>query len=299
MLERSQLLKKRLRRLTRTFTALEQGDVIALHRARVASRRLRGVLPLLELEPNRARRLARRLRKVTSRLGAVRELDALLILIDELHVSRRPHRQALGPVGVGVAKKRSQARRRLFRRLPVDELRKVAKRLVAVVDELREYERSSPGVSRAWRWVVDASVVSRASRLREAMANAGAIYLPERLHGVRIAVKKLRYARELASEVAGTTSPELTVLRRAQETLGHMHDRQVLIDRVRQEQASLMPPDLAAWRNLDALVVALEDDCRRLHARYMRLRPELVALTQKLNAQGRGRTFAPLTRRAG
>ena len=54
-----------------------------------------------------------------------------------------------------------------------------------------------------------------------------------------------------------------------------MHDLQVLIERVRQVQASLTPPNVTIWRDLDALVVSLEDDCRRLHARYMRLRERL------------------------
>lgn len=300
MLERSQLLKKRLRRLTRTFNRLEKGDVVALHRARIASRRLRGLLPLLELESGRARRLGRRLRKVTSRLGAVRELDVLLLLIDELHVSRRPQRQALSRLAVGVSKERGQARTRLFDRLPMDELLKVAKRLDAIVDELQDVERSSPRAARAWRWVIDATLVARASRLRDAIATAGAVYLPERLHVVRIALKKLRYALELTAEVAGASAPELLTLKRAQDLLGRMHDRQVLIDRVRQEQASLTPPDLTIWRSLGALVVSLEDDCRRLHARYMRGRVGLEAITETLSAQRRRQALAsPSTRRAG
>jgi len=300
VLERSQLLKTRLRRLTRTFAGLDHGDIVALHRARVASRRLRGLLPLLELDRRRARRLGRRLRKITSRLGVVRELDVLLLLIDELHVSRRPHRPALGRIAVSVGKARTQARKRLVRRLPMDELQKVARRLGDVVDELREMEKDGPAVARAWRWAVDASLVARASRVRNAMITAGAVYLPERLHGVRLAVKKLRYAMELAAEIAGTSDPDLLVLRRTQETLGGMHDRQVLIDYVRQEQASLTPPDLTMWRNLDALVVALEDDCRRLHARYMRLRSDLEAIADKLSAQGRRQALTSAsTRRAG
>jgi CHAD domain-containing protein len=300
VLERSQLLKKRLRRFTQTFAGLEKGDVVALHRARIASRRLRGLLPLLELDSGRARRLSRRLRKVTSRLGRVREQDVLLLLIDELHESRRSHRQALGRVAVGVSEERARKRKRLFDRLPMAELRKIGKRLGTIIDDLRELERETPRAARGWRWAIDATVTARASRLRDAIDSAGAVYLPERLHEVRLALKKLRYAVELASEVSGPAAPELAVLKRAQDVLGRMHDRQVLIDRVRQEQASLTPPDLTIWRGLDALVVSLEDDCRRLHARYMRSRPALEAMTEKLSAQRRRPAQAPSsTRRAG
>ena len=41
------------------------------------------------------------------------------------------------------------------------------------------------------------------SRLARGDRDAGAVYLPERLHAVRIAMKKLRYAMELAAEAAG------------------------------------------------------------------------------------------------
>jgi hypothetical protein len=61
-----------------------------------------------------------------------------------------------------------------------------------------------------------------------------------------------------------------------------------------------VPPNLTVWRELDALLLSLDDDCRRLHARYMRARDVLLALTDTLNArphQGPGRVQA--TRRAG
>jgi CHAD domain-containing protein len=142
--------------------------------------------------------------------------------------------------------------------------------------------------------------VRRATQLRDAIANASAVYLPDRLHDVRIALKKLRYAVELASESTAVASPDLPALKRAQEILGQMHDRQVLLDRVRQEQASLTPPDLTIWRSLDELVLALEDDCRRLHARYMRGRAGIEAITEKQSVQRRRQTqLLASTRRAG
>ena len=48
----------------------------------------------------------------------------------------------------------------------------------------------------AWPWT--RRCAARAPRVSSAaMTDAGAMYLPERLHAVRIAVKKLRYALEL------------------------------------------------------------------------------------------------------
>src|SRR5882762_5816865 len=101
---RSELLKKRVDQFTRLLQAVQGGDVRALHQARVTSRRMRELLPMLQLDRSTARKLGRRLRKVTSRLGTVRELDVLLLLIDELHVSGRPGAAGLGRAGVRVAR---------------------------------------------------------------------------------------------------------------------------------------------------------------------------------------------------
>jgi CHAD domain-containing protein len=241
---------------------------------------------MLQLEGDAAKKINKRLKKVTTRLGTVRELDVLLLLIDELHAAGR-QATALARVGVSVAKSRDDARKRLFSRLPVSGMRRLAQKLERVVDDLREAEpESSRAAARNWRWVIDARVARRATRLSIAIADAGAMYLPERLHAVRIAVKKLRYAFELANDLAGEkASADLRVLKRTQEVLGRMHDRQVLIERVRQVQTSLAPPNVTVWRDLDALILTLEDDCRRLHGRYMRLRDEIVSMIGTINAR--------------
>ena len=72
-----------------------------------------------------------------------------------------------------------------------------------------------------------------------------------------------------------------------------MRDLQMLIAHVRQVQAALVPPNLTIWRDLDMLMATLDDDCRRLHARYMRARLGLVAMTDKLSARRKGQTAAP------
>jgi len=72
---RYDLLRSRLDRFTRTLHGVESGEVGAVHRVRVASRRLRELLPVLEIEQALARKLVRRLRKLTRRLGGVRDLD--------------------------------------------------------------------------------------------------------------------------------------------------------------------------------------------------------------------------------
>ena len=294
------LLKPHVQKFSRALHALEQGDVRALHRARVESRRMRELIPVLPIEPDAARKLGRRLRKVTARLGSVRELDVLLLLIDELHEARRSHSDALARVAVAVAHDRDEARRRLLERLPVDELERTARKLRNAAEEL---DGATPRAAKATRWAIDARIAHRAARVLETLRDAGSVYLAERLHAVRIAVKKLRYSLELATAIAGGPYKEpIRTLRRAQDALGRMHDLQVLIDRIRQVQATLTPPNLAVWRSLDALVDGLDEECRRLHARFIRMRPQIEAVVHRCelrtqNLEPRPRNLG--TRRAG
>src|SRR5205814_1476829 len=93
--------------------------------------------------------------------------------------------------------------------------------------------------ARSSRLAIEARIVHRAGALKTAIDDAGAVYLPGRLHTVRIALKKLRYGVELSAEIAATKpGPALRTLKQAQDSLGQLHDVQVLIDRVRQLQAS-------------------------------------------------------------
>jgi CHAD domain-containing protein len=298
---RSELLKKRVDQFTRVLHGMEKGDVRALHQARVVSRRMRELVPMLQLERSTGRKLGRRLRKITTRLGAVRELDVLLLQIDELHVSGRRGSGGLGRVGVRVSKARDQARKRLVAQLPRSAMARLARKLDRIADGLTDTERSSSkAAARSWRWAIEARVAKRAERLAAAMADAGALYLPERLHTVRIAAKKLRYAVELSTEAAGERSgADLRVLKRAQDLLGRMHDAQMLIEQVRETQASLAPPSVTVWRELDTLIASLEDDCRRLHARYMRMRDELAAVAHRRSDQAHASNSRVQAQRAG
>lgn len=273
---------------------VESGEIGAIHRTRVASRRLRELLPLLQLEPPVVRKMNRRLRKVTRRLGAVRELDVLIQLIDELHASRKFPPRALARVGGEIRNARDEARKRRPRKAVAADLKRAARKLEAIAEDLKD--RNGRARGRAWHWAIEARVANRAVRLKEAIEEAGAMYQPERLHAVRIAVKKLRYGVELSVDAVGLKdTPELRALRRGQELLGRLRDLQTLIERVRRVQACLSPPDVGAWRELDELLIPLEHHCRRLHARYVHNRIALMALCDRLGA----RASAAAARRAG
>jgi len=278
---RYELLHSRLERFTRMLPGVEARDVKAVHRTRVASRRLRELLPVLQLEGAASQKLSRQLRKVTRRLGSVREADVMLLLIDELHESGRHHDAALTRVREAVRQMRDEIRADLPGKSAAADLQRLVRKLDRVARELQDAETAH--TRRVWHWALDARVSRRAATLGKAIEAAGAVYLQERLHAVRIALKKLRYGLELDAEAVGMkTSADLRLLKRMQAVLGRLHDLQVLTDRVRQVQALLTPPDVTAWRDLDTLVMSLEQGCRRLHARYVSERAALTEICERL-----------------
>jgi CHAD domain-containing protein len=274
---------------------VETGDTGAVHRTRVASRRLRELLPVLELDHAVARKLTRRLKKLNRRLGTVRESDVLIQLLDELHKSDRIPDRALRRVGDAARKARDEARGRLSHKNVAADLKRTAKKLEGIAATLEDAD-AGRSRGRGWRWAIDARVARRAATLRHAIREAGSMYVPDRVHTVRLALKKLRYGLELSAEAAGVKeTPDVRMLKRGQELIGRLRDFQVLIERLRNVQASMTTPDVAAWRELDTLVTSLEHHCRRLHARYVRDRVALMTLCDRLGV----RASAAAARRAG
>ena len=168
------------------------------------------------------------------------------------------------------------ARKRLVTKLPARKLQRLASAFQRVM---------SPSDPRSMV-ALDARLAHRATKVRTAIARAGALYAPQPLHDVRIALKKLRYAAELSLETGRPRSAaDVGALKAAQDLLGRLHDCEVLVAWGRDAQASLFPPDVITWRELRSLVHAVEVDCRQMHARYMRDRAGLIAIADRLGAR--------------
>ena len=295
---RYDLFRTRLDRFSRAIPGVETGDIRAVHRTRVASRRLRELLPVLQLEGKSAGKLSNQLRKVTRRLGSVRETDVMLLLIEELHESGRFHEPALRLVRDAARTTRDEARTKIPGKSASASLDRLLRKLGRAARKLEGAEDTH--TRRAWRWALDARVSRRALALSHAIDKAGAVYLADRLHAARIALKKLRYALELDVDSRGLKSTdELRALKRMQEVLGRLHDLQVLVDQVRRVQAALAPPNLTTWRDLDTLLTSLEQSCRRLHARYVGERPALIDICERLARRSVTAKAAQRGRRAG
>ena len=85
-----------------------------------------------------------------------------------------------------------------------------------------------------WRSTLRERIDERAMKLRQAVEHAGGVYMPNRIHAVRIALKKLRYAVEIAQQTGMWRPPRmLRDARRLQERLGTIHDMELLLRRLK------------------------------------------------------------------
>ena len=277
--------------LARRWPAARAGHVKAVHRGRVASRRLREVLSVIDAahRHSHAGRVARSVRRLTRALGPVREIDVALI---ELERAIRRHGWPDEVAGV------------IRRRLALERERRAA-RMAAKIDrqdparvrnDVRTLgERVSVGDDRSWQSALSGRILRRARAVLSASAAAGTIYVPERLHALRIAIKKLRYALELLPPTPDLdTGDALRVLKRAQRRFGALHDVQVLLAEVQAVDVAARRPEHRA-----ALAVAVEDlerDCREIHAKALALVPDVGAwarlMRRELSVRRRGRRLA-------
>ena len=281
------LWQKRLDALSAVWPDFVGGETKALHKARVASRRIREALPVIaaSAQASKVKKLKRRLRDLTQSLGPIRELDVELGLLDKEADSDAVPRSALTMVRREVAARRQALRHDLGENPPIGDIKKLIKKLEKIgkreegkgkKDKEKRGGKKAAKYEAAWRGVLAARLLRRAKDLRASIDAAGPLYTPERIHGVRISTKKLRYALEIAQEAGVLGASEVVkALKKHQERLGKLHDFQGLLKHVREAEAS--PTVGARVNELTAYADALERECRRLHADFLEHRNALIA----------------------
>jgi CHAD domain-containing protein len=265
-------LTRRVRALERDLPAALDNDIEALHRARVASRRLREILPVLALGDDSGRRapvrkLRRRLRRLTFALGGVRELDVALGILEHL---RRDHPD-LGDV-LSSAKASMDAERRECRSEMERQVESV--RAGAMFEHLASLIAAAAHPPHTARVALLRRRLARRTRTLEAAASeAGSLFDLDRLHQVRVAAKKLRYVLELVHEFGRVPTLRLAgQLKQLQDLLGRLHDLVVVrgyIHRERRTRSRRYSDEIERASEL------LEREMRDLHASYMARLPVL------------------------
>ena len=121
-----------------------------------------------------------------------------------------------GPVGLRhhLGEERAGRRRRLLASVSAGQLRKLARDVTDLIKTLD----AQPSTG-AWAAALATRTRRHGERVRAAVAEAGSLYASERVHEVRIAAKKLRYALEIAGASSDLETAPSTA--RAQVRAGH------------------------------------------------------------------------------
>ncbi len=275
-------LERRVRALVRSIRPMLAGEIEPLHQCRVATRRLRELLPLCEVEltGRLADRARRRVRRLGRTLGPVRELDVALGLVQELEQEGRAHPGGATRLRQRVREERDRQRQRMFDSLKPTALRKLERDVSEVLKVIGMRDATDE-----WALVLSTRIERRAEYLQVALRDAGPMYVSERVHEARIAGKQLRYALELAVDTgaAGAAAERTTRLvaglKQLQETLGRLHDLEILQGLIRTIEVPMAGDE--TWpAELDALDRDLTEECRRLHGRFVAGQADLVDISR-------------------
>jgi len=276
------LLSTRVAALDTAVPAAIGGEPVGVHQARVASRRLREVVPVLAPVAPSASRAGEAVRRVTRALGPVRELDVTAAIYAEWIAESPRHPLAHAAVGRTLARARATAIVTMRRTLSPAELARLRLALDALGGEAAGVAVAEVAAT------AQARVTERARRVVRALDRLGILYAPERLHAVRIAVKQLRYALEVRGRLRRVpTAALLRHLRAVQETLGRAHDLHVLGEHLRQVEARLVMRSRPAAADVGRLASEIDDACRTRHAAFLRRRVALRTLATALMAPAR------------
>ena len=250
--------------------AVRDGNADAIHDSRVATRRLRAAVPLAwAFEPeDRWAEPLEALRTLGRSFGRARDLDVALELVAGIETRLIPSARAIASLKQSLTERQGRARRNLIKAIEGVSL-----------DSIRDLRVDRPRLSMGRdrrRRTLGKHLGDQASALRDAIERASGVYFPNRTHQVRVNVKKLRYLVELLPERARPAGA-VKRLRRAQEALGEIHDRQSLMDQVEDVKASSTDRD-----QFDPVIAILAADRRDAFTEYLDQRDRLQGLASEL-----------------
>ncbi len=220
------------------FRAQEPGvrlgdDIRALHRMRVASRRMRTVVRIFARAlPPELPALSPELRWIANVLGEVRDLDVQIGALDE--------DEAFAPLRAHLEAPRIEAREEMLAALN-------SPRYEALIEGTAEALRGAPDSARlgAERAILAAPKLLRRThrQLRRSVRKLGGDASPDDYHRARIRSKRLRYATECVQELYGQPALRLLeALEDVQDVLGRSQDAETAIARLEQVADANLEP---------------------------------------------------------
>lgn len=225
------VILKHLEALEQESSGLLAGekDIEFIHRARVATRRLRAAIPLFEhcFPRKKIKRWRQQIRSVTQALGSARDTDVQMEQIEKIS-------ENLPENTFQVGLERLLVRLRQERERLQPAVNEAAAGLITnnLFQEMREFlEPLANQIGNVYIYTPSLYLHSFQSiyqRFDAFMAYESILFQPEKvteLHAMRIAAKWLRYTMEtFAPLYSEQLKPELLVTRKVQEMLGDIHD---------------------------------------------------------------------------
>jgi CHAD domain-containing protein len=220
------MVRRHLRKLRQHEPALRaEGDAESVHDMRVATRRLRTALRILEeapvFSPRPLKKMRRDLHALALSLGEVRDLDVFLERVEQYADEQPDLRPDFDVLLQRLRSRRVRAFRRLMERLARG---KYGKMLGALERFTEAHDGLRPGAMLLVRHFAGSAIWRR----YEALLSYETVLpeaQPETLHQVRIACKRLRYVLELfEGELGKGARPLISQLVKLQDHLGALQD---------------------------------------------------------------------------
>lgn len=209
--------------------AAGEKDIEYIHRARVASRRLRAALPLFQtcLPQKKSKAWQRAIRDVTRALGQARDLDVQLARVDAFITGAEDAhlRPGMLRLRLRLNQQRMHAQTDVTQTMQAFITSQTSK---AMQEHLGGLASRKDAVYLYTPTLYQHSFQAVRERLTSFLAYRAIVHQPEKvaeLHEMRIAAKWLRYTIEtFAPLYANQLKPSLKAVRAVQEQLGEIHD---------------------------------------------------------------------------
>jgi CHAD domain-containing protein len=287
------LLDQQAGLLSAQLDGLNDGRVDAVHDARITTRRIRELLALVP--PTNAGDadddVASGYQQLGRALGKVRDIDVRIALLRNLETHAPQAAPSLVVVRLDHERERLAKMRRLIKTLEKIDV-------VRLIEALSARHPTAPRTrltSGAWQEPLRDLLVERARRAVERIAHATGVYFPHRAHSARIAIKTLRYATEIAQAIGSADlSAPIKSLRKGQEVLGDLHDRQVLAETLSVEETR----EGIDGRHLRLIGQVLEGEILALHAKYLERRAAVREACTEIERSASPRVLTRLPDRA-